>query len=76
MTPPWGSIPLAGVLPPSPPRFGAKKDLLAELLALNQQVATAIEQAQPVTAPGVPKHYPGARKLVTEDYIRPGGVGA
>jgi hypothetical protein len=51
--------------------FNAKKDLLAQLLALNQQVATRIEKAEPVTAPGVPKNYPDAKKLVTEDCIQP-----
>ncbi|MSR65453.1 MAG: class I SAM-dependent DNA methyltransferase [Verrucomicrobiae bacterium] len=51
--------------------FSAKKDLLAQLLALNLDVAHRIEQGQPVTAPGVPKNYPDAKKLVTEDCIRP-----
>ena len=52
--------------------FSAKKDLLAQLLALNQQVAAKIEKGEPVTAPGVPKNYPDLRKLVTADCIRPG----
>ena len=30
-----------------------------------------IKQGEPVTAPGVPKHYPDAKKLVTEDCIKP-----
>ena len=51
--------------------FIAKKDLLAELLARNQEVATKIEKGEPVTAPGVPKNYPDAKHLVTEDCIRP-----
>ena len=51
--------------------FNAKKDLLAQLLALNLEVATGIEQGIPVTAPGVPKNYPDAKKLTTEDCIRP-----
>jgi hypothetical protein len=51
--------------------FSAKKDLLAQLLALNQQVAANIEHGSPVTAPGVPKHYPDAKRLVPEDFIRP-----
>ncbi|MCU0784278.1 MAG: class I SAM-dependent DNA methyltransferase [Verrucomicrobia bacterium] len=51
--------------------FSAKKDLLAQLLALNQAVAAKIESGSPVTAPGVPKNYPDAKKLVTEDCIRP-----
>ncbi|MGD0350763.1 MAG: hypothetical protein ABSB84_10705 [Verrucomicrobiota bacterium] len=54
------------------PRYGfnAKKDLLAQLLALNQEVAAKIEKGSPVTAPGVPKNYPDAKKRVTEDCIR------
>ena len=47
--------------------FSAKKDLLAQLLALNQQVAAKIEKGEPVTAPGVPKNYPAAKKLVTKE---------
>jgi hypothetical protein len=50
--------------------FNAKKDLLAQLLALNQQVAAKIEKGSPVTAPGVPKNHPAAKKLVTDDCIR------
>ena len=37
--------------------FSAKKDLLAQLLALNQRVAAKIEKGETVTAPGVPRHY-------------------
>jgi hypothetical protein len=51
--------------------FNTKKDLLAQLLALNQKVAAKIETGESVTAPGVPKNYPDAKNLVTEDYIRP-----
>ena len=51
--------------------FRPKKDLLAQLLTLNQNVAAAIEKAKPVVSPGVPKIYPDATKLVTEDCIRP-----
>jgi len=51
--------------------FSAKRDLLAQLPALNQQVAAKIENGKPVTAPGVPKNYPDAKKLVTEDCIKP-----
>ena len=51
--------------------FSAKKDLLAQLLALNQEVAAKIERGEPVTPPGVPKNYPDAKKLVTEDCIKP-----
>ena len=51
--------------------FNAKKDLFAQLFALNQDVAAKIEKGSPVTAPGVPKDYPDAKKLVTEDCIKP-----
>jgi len=54
--------------------FSAKKDLLAQLLALNQDVAARIEQGNPVTAPGVPSNYPDPNELVTEDCIQPNGV--
>ena len=30
-----------------------------------------IVQSNPVTVPGVPKNYPDAKKLVTEDCIKP-----
>ena len=33
--------------------------------------AGRIAQGEPVTAPGVPKNYPDAKKLVTEDCIKP-----
>jgi hypothetical protein len=51
--------------------FNPKRDLLAQLLALNQEVAAKIENAESVTAPGVPKNYPDPKKLVTEDCIKP-----
>ena len=53
--------------------FSSKKDLLAQLLALNLEVAAKIERGEPVTAPGVPANYPDAKKLVTDDCIRPSG---
>ncbi len=55
--------------------FSAKKDLLAQILALNQEVAARIEKSEPVTAPGVPSHYPDPQKLVADDCIRPPGEG-
>ena len=55
--------------------FSAKKDLLAQLLALNQQVAAKLENGEPVTPPGVPKNYPDVSKLVTEDCIQPQSTG-
>jgi type II restriction/modification system DNA methylase subunit YeeA len=45
--------------------------MLAQLLALNQEVAAKIEKGETVTAPGVPKNYPDEKKLVTEDCIKP-----
>jgi hypothetical protein len=51
--------------------FSAKKDLLAQLLTMNLEVAAKIERGDPVTAPGVPKNYPDAKELVTTDCIRP-----
>lgn len=58
--------------PPSCPPTAStpKKDLLAQLLALNLEVAAKIEKGNPVTAPGVPPGYPDPAKLVTEDCIR------
>ena len=54
--------------------FSPKKDLLAQLLALNLEVAGRIERGEPVVSPGVPKNYPDATKLVTEDSIRPNSL--
>ena len=51
--------------------FTAKADLLAQLLALNQQVAAKLERAEPVTAPGIPAAFPSPESLLTEDCIRP-----
>ena len=51
--------------------FSAKKDLLAQLLALNQDVAASIDRGEPVTAPGMPASYPDPKQLVSEDCIRP-----
>jgi MmeI, DNA-methyltransferase domain/MmeI, N-terminal domain/MmeI, helicase spacer domain/MmeI, target recognition domain len=51
--------------------FNPEKDLLAQLLALNQKVAARIEKGESVIAPGVPKNYPDAKKLVTNDCIKP-----
>ena len=51
--------------------FNAKKDLLAQLLGLNQEVAAKIEKKELVMPPGVPKNYPDVKKLVTEDCIKP-----
>jgi hypothetical protein len=55
--------------------FNPKRDLLAQLLALNQDVAVKIEKGSPVTAPGVPPIYPDAKQLVTDDCIQPAEAG-
>jgi SAM-dependent methyltransferase len=51
--------------------FSAKKDLLAQLLDLNLQVARDIEAGEEVTPPGIPSSYPDPSRLVTDDCIRP-----
>lgn len=51
--------------------FSAKKDLLAQILALNLEVARRIEKGEAVTAPGVPTSYPDKAKLISEDRIKP-----
>lgn len=55
--------------------LSAKQDLLAQLLALNLEVAARIEKGEPVTAPGVPKTYPNPQSLVTGDCIQPPPLG-
>lgn len=51
--------------------FSGRKDLLAQLLTLNQAVAVRIERGEPVTAPGVPPSFPKPETLLTADCIRP-----
>jgi hypothetical protein len=51
--------------------FSAKKDLLAQILALNLDVAARIERGEPVTAPGLPPGHPNPESLVTPDCIQP-----
>lgn len=51
--------------------FSGRKDLLAQLLALNLDVAARLERGEPVTAPGVPAGFPNPDSLVTTDCIRP-----
>ncbi len=53
--------------------FSAKKDLLAQLLALNRQVAAKTERGEPVMPPGVPPGFPNPQALITEDCIQPSG---
>jgi len=50
--------------------FSPKKDLLAQLLALNLDVARREEAGEPVTAPGIPTGHPDPDRLVTDDCIR------
>ncbi|WP_152052799.1 DNA methyltransferase [Tautonia marina] len=50
--------------------FDPKGDLLAQLLALNLEVARREQDGEPVTAPGVPPGYPEPDRLVTDDCIR------
>lgn len=51
--------------------FDPKKDLLAQLLSLNLDVAARIAGGQPVTAPGVPPGYGDPSPLISDDCIRP-----
>jgi hypothetical protein len=51
--------------------FAPKQDLLAQLLALNHEVAEKIKAGEPVTPPGAPAGYGDASGLITEDCIQP-----
>jgi hypothetical protein len=51
--------------------FSAKGDLLAQILALNLEVAQHIEKGEPVTAPGIPANFPNPGSLISDDCIRP-----
>lgn len=51
--------------------FHSGKDLLAQLLALNQEVASRIEKGEPVTAPGLPLDGKDRLGYVTTDCIMP-----
>ena len=51
--------------------FNPKKDLLAQLLALNLEVAARIDRGEPVTAPGIPPNFPNPESLITTDCIQP-----
>ena len=55
----------------APYGFDPKKDLLAQLLELNLTVAALEKQGKKPTAPGVPPNYGDAKKLVTDDCIKP-----
>ena len=54
--------------------FDPKADLLAQLLALNLEVAARLERGEPVTAPGLPPGFPDPARLVTSDCIQPPGL--
>ena len=51
--------------------FDPRQDLLAQLLALNLEVADRLARGEPVTAPGIPAGYPVPAELVTDDCIAP-----
>lgn len=51
--------------------FSPGGDLLAQILSLNLEVAARIDRGDPVTAPGIPAHFPDPATLITEDCIRP-----
>jgi SAM-dependent methyltransferase len=51
--------------------FDPDGDVLAQLLALNQQVAARIEAGEPVTSPGIPPDYPDPAGLVSAGCIQP-----
>ena len=55
--------------------ISAKKDLLAQLLELNLEVAKRIEAGEKVASPGIPPGYPNPKKLVSEDCIQPRKMG-
>ena len=50
--------------------FSPKKDLLAQLLALNLEVSRREQAGENVTAPGIPPGFPDPARLVTDDCIR------
>lgn len=49
--------------------FSAEKDILQQVLDLNQQTAAAIIAAKPVTRPGIPASYKNPASLVTADCL-------
>ena len=55
--------------------FSAKKDLLAQLLTLNLEVAQRLEEGEPVTAPGIPANFPKPETLISDDCIRAPALG-
>jgi hypothetical protein len=51
--------------------FDPKGDVLAQLLALNYELAARIDAGEPVTAPGIPPGYPNPAELVSAGCILP-----
>jgi hypothetical protein len=51
--------------------FEHTKDLLEDLLNLNEQVGNRIEAGEPVTAPGVPAAHTSAATLISQDFLQP-----
>lgn len=51
--------------------FSEKDDILAQLLALNHDVATKIKAEEVVTAPGIPADYPNPDELISDGCIQP-----
>lgn len=49
--------------------FSPKRDLLAQLLDLNAEVAGLITAGKAVTPPGVPPKLSNAEKLITKDCL-------
>ena len=49
--------------------FSAKADLLAQLLALNREVARRLSDHQPVTAPGIPATHSRPETLLSGDCL-------
>ena len=56
--------------------FSAKKGLLAQLLELNLSVVQRLEEAEPVTPPGIPATFPNPETLISDDCIRPPAISA
>jgi len=47
--------------------FSTKRELLAQLLKLNEDVATPIKSGKPATPPGIPPGYKDRKSLITTD---------
>ena len=56
--------------------YGMKpgEDILAFLLKLNLELAAKEAKGEPITPPGLPANYPDAKKLVTDDCIKPAEI--